>query len=121
MTEPSSLMIRVVYLTQDHQWEQELSLPEGTNAGQAIERSGLLAYLHDSVDPGLTVMELAMGVFGQLCSSEQSLQNWDRVEVYRPLSFDPMESRRRRYAHKLSQKPLRPRRARRPDPAPLDE
>ena len=39
-------------------------------------------------------------MFGQACEFDRVLADQDRVEVYRALVFDPMESRRRRAVHR---------------------
>ncbi len=41
-----------------------------------------------------------MGVYGQRCRDDYILADGDRLELYRPLQFDPKESRRRRAMHK---------------------
>jgi putative ubiquitin-RnfH superfamily antitoxin RatB of RatAB toxin-antitoxin module len=41
---------------------------------------------------------LEIGVYGRRCEADTPLCDGDRVEIYRPLNFDPMESRRRRAA-----------------------
>jgi putative ubiquitin-RnfH superfamily antitoxin RatB of RatAB toxin-antitoxin module len=41
-------------------------------------------------------MPLKVGVFGRLVTLSAPLQNGDRVEMYRALTVDPKEARRRR-------------------------
>ncbi len=41
-----------------------------------------------------------MGVYGERCDARRVLCENDRVELYRPLVSDPLESRRRRAAHR---------------------
>ena len=45
-----------------------------------------------------------VGIFGKLKALDSLLQHGDRVEIYRPLQAEPMESRRRRAAHKTGRK-----------------
>lgn len=40
------------------------------------------------------------GVFGKAQAADAPLADGDRVEIYRGLSFDPKESRRRRAEHR---------------------
>lgn len=40
----------------------------------------------------------AVGIWGHKVQPEDVLQEGDRLEVYRPLTVDPMEARRRRHA-----------------------
>jgi hypothetical protein len=63
-----------------------LTLPAGATVAQAIERCGF------DVPAGLRV-----GVWGRLCTAEDTLRDRDRVEIYRPLRVDPKEARRQRY------------------------
>jgi putative ubiquitin-RnfH superfamily antitoxin RatB of RatAB toxin-antitoxin module len=48
-------------------------------------------------------------VYGERCDARRVLREDDRVELYRPLVFDPLESRRRRAAHRqdAAQRPAR--------------
>ena len=58
---------------------------------QAIEASGLTDLLPvDAIDPR------RLGVFGRKASPEQQVHEGDRIEIYRVLTLDPMEARRRR-------------------------
>ena len=46
-----------------------------------------------------------VGIFGKLKTLNTILRQGDRVEIYRPLTADPMEARRRRFAKQLKVKP----------------
>jgi len=72
-----------------------LELPAGATAAQALDASG-----YSSRFPGHEPSPPAIGVYGRACAPEHVLQDGDRLEIYRPLDFDPLESRRRRAAHK---------------------
>ncbi len=87
----SAIRVEVAYALPDQQQLIALSLPAGATLDDALAASGLLA----SVGAGV---ELRFGVFGQRCDRGTPLADGDRVEIYRPLHFDPMESRRRRAA-----------------------
>lgn len=92
---PDSILIQLVYATKERVWRHDMRVPKGCTAGQAVDASPFAAqfpsYPHHALD---------MGIFGQTCARNSILANGDRVEIYRPLSFDPMESRRRRAAHR---------------------
>jgi len=79
-------------------WRRMLSLPKGATIEQALTKSGFYqeqpTKWHDA----------PCGVFGVQRQRDHPLQDNDQVEVYRPLVFDPMESRRRRAAHKARQR-----------------
>lgn len=48
---------------------------------------------------GLSAMEpAASGVWGRVVPPETVLRDGDRVELYRPLTVDPKEARRQRFA-----------------------
>jgi putative ubiquitin-RnfH superfamily antitoxin RatB of RatAB toxin-antitoxin module len=85
------LQVEVAYALADRQWLRIVDLVEGASVGEAVEASGLAAEI------GLAG-PLDLGVSGRRCAPDSLLRDGDRVEIYRPLSFDPMESRRRRAA-----------------------
>lgn len=67
-----------------------LWLPAGCTAAQALARGRAAA-------PGrLPEAPAAVGVWGRACAPDTVLQDGDRLELYRPLSVDPKEARRRR-------------------------
>ena len=73
----------------------ELTLPDGSTVKQAIDSSGLLARF-----PEIDLSVQKVGVFGKLKPLDTVLHDGDRIEIYRALQADPMESRRRRAKHK---------------------
>lgn len=85
------MRVEVAYAQAHRQWLLSVDVPIGASAAMAVEASGLAAAA------GLSE-PLELGVFGRRCEPQTLLRDGDRVEVYRPLSFDPMESRRRRAA-----------------------
>lgn len=74
-------------------WQRELQVPAGTTLSQAVEASGFHAAYPQLEDMGI-------GVFGKAMPQDHVLQDFDRIEIYRPLRFDPMDSRRRRAEHR---------------------
>ncbi|HWU75866.1 MAG TPA: RnfH family protein [Rhodanobacter sp.] len=63
----------------------------GCTLMQAIEACGIVDLLPaNAIDPG------RLGIHGHKASPEQQLRDGDRIEIYRPLTLDPMEARRRR-------------------------
>jgi hypothetical protein len=67
-----------------------LEVNAGCTAGEAVERSGILA-LH----PALDGESCGVGIFGAEVPRDRVLVAGDRVEVLRPLIEDPRERRRR--------------------------
>ena len=103
---PGPLRVEVVYARPESVWRRQLDLPQGATALQAIELSGVLQQCSE-----LQSATLTLGIFGRVCAPHQVLAAGDRVEIYRPLVFDPMESRRRRQQHRqrrLAADKLRP-------------
>ncbi|ARP90869.1 hypothetical protein CAL14_11705 [Bordetella genomosp. 9] len=84
-------------------WQRQVELPVGSTAAQAIAASGFAESF-----PGVDPWQAGVGVFGRQVSATHPLSEGDRVEIYRPLIFDPMESRRRRAAHRARQEPAAP-------------
>ena len=66
-----------------------VELPASASVREAIERSGLLMR-HPDIDLN------RVGIWGRRCRLEDAVRDGDRVEIYRPLTADPKEIRRRR-------------------------
>ncbi len=93
------ITVEVIYPLADRIWRKSFSVPTASTVAQALQVSGVL----DDC-PELSVNLLAVGIYGVSCSLDHVLSESDRLEIYRPLHFDPKESRRRRALHKLTQK-----------------
>lgn len=87
--------VQVCYALPDSVFLYELTLPATSSIQDALQASGVLHRY-----PELELATARVGVFGKLKTLDSLLQHGDRVEIYRPLQADPMESRRRRAAHK---------------------
>lgn len=88
----------VVYAKADRQWQRTVALVPGLTIEQAVLRSGLMEEL-----PEIDLSVLRVGIFGKLKSLDTILRSKDRVELYRPLTADPKESRRQRVVHRQRQ------------------
>ncbi len=85
------MRVEVVYALPQQQERVLLDLAHGTTVLEAIEASGLLQRLPQ--------IELGrVGIWGRPVSPDTRLREWDRVEIYRPLTADPKEVRRERAA-----------------------
>lgn len=93
----TALRIQVCYATPDRKILIDAKLPAGSTVQQAIKISGLLEQA-----PEIDLSALRVGIFGKLKSLQTALRDGDRVEIYRPLIADPMESRRRRAGKRRS-------------------
>ena len=83
--------VEVVYAEAARQVVRRVALPAGSTVMQAIEASGMAQEI-----PGLVVDPARLGVFSRKAAPDQVLGEGDRVEIYRPLTLDPKEARRRR-------------------------
>lgn len=100
MSDIETISVEVAYALPDKQKIIALLVEPGTTALQAAVRSGI-----DQDFPGLELEGAKMGIFGQALGTkglkparEYILKDGDRVEIYRPLTSDPKEARRRRAA-----------------------
>lgn len=62
----------------------ELDVAEGTSAGQAIQHSGFMQRF-----PELDLSVQKIGIFGKVVKPAEVLSEFDRVEIYRPITADP--------------------------------
>jgi len=85
----STLSVEVAYATPARQLLIALTVPAGTTARDAVERSGLATRV-----AGLEPATAAFAVFGKQVAADHPLREGDRVDVLRPLLADPKEVRR---------------------------
>ena len=91
----ATLAVSVCLATPDRVWLVSLRLAPGETVAEALAESGLAQSL-DAFD----LAHAAFGVFGKRVSRTRKLASGDRVEIYRPLTYDPKDSRRRRAQHR---------------------
>ncbi|MGP1666637.1 MAG: RnfH family protein [Rhodanobacter sp.] len=85
------ITVEVVYADAERQLVRRLAVAAGSTAMQAVMASGLSGLL-----PSGTLNPSRLGIFSRKVDAEHVLQAGDRVEIYRSLTLDPMEARRRR-------------------------
>lgn len=85
------IQIQVCYASPGVQALKQLSVPAGTLLHDGIRRSGLLEEIRE-----IDLSCWRVGIYGKLKTLDTVLRDQDRVEIYRPLIADPMESRRKR-------------------------
>ena len=90
-----AIAVQVVYAGPTTVWQADLRLPAGSTIAQALQSSQFARLFPNYPYDGLKV-----GIYGQESPLDHVLADGDRVEIYRPLVFDPMESRRRRALHR---------------------
>ncbi len=92
------ITVEVAFALPDKQKIISLLVEPGTSALQAVERSGITLYFPE-IDPATATMGIfgqALGTKGLASADTYLLHEGDRVEIYRPLSADPKETRRKR-------------------------
>ena len=87
------IMIEVSYALPDKQIIIPVLVTEGISVKEAIELSGILTKFE-----GIDLSSNLVGIFGKLTTLDKTLRDHDRIEIYRPLSADPKEIRRKRAA-----------------------
>ena len=88
--------VEVAYALPDRQFLISLKVPYGTAALQAIDRSDLRQKLPELDISKVGIFSQVLGSKGLADADVYELQQGDRVEIYRPLTLDPKEIRRRR-------------------------
>jgi len=83
--------VEVVFALPDTATCIRVQVPEGTEAEQAVIKSGIIEKC-----PEIDANALTLGVWNRTCKLNQVLQEGDRIEIYRPLIADPKDARRRR-------------------------
>ena len=84
------ILVEVVYVQPGKQMVVAVDVPVGATAGDAVRASGIAQHF-----AGLDVEHAPLGIYGKRVPREHRLAAGDRVEIYRPLTADPKEVRRR--------------------------
>ncbi|MCH8542652.1 MAG: RnfH family protein [Alcanivorax sp.] len=92
MSEPL-ITVEVTYALPDKQRLISLRVPVGTTVFDAARQSGI----GDEFE-GLDLERATLGIFGKVEPNprQRALEEGDRVEIYRPLTADPKETRKAR-------------------------
>ena len=94
-TDMPDFHVQLCYAEPGMQMLRDLCVAPGTTLQQAIMQSGILREV-SAID--LTACKL--GIYGKLKTPDTVLREHDRIEIYRPLIADPMDSRRLRAGRK---------------------
>jgi len=92
------IKVEVVYALPEKQYLLKVRLAQGSTVEQAIAASGILELRTD-----IDLAKNKVGVFSRPVKLIDTVNDGDRVEIYRPLIADPKELRRQR-AEKAAQK-----------------
>jgi putative ubiquitin-RnfH superfamily antitoxin RatB of RatAB toxin-antitoxin module len=87
------VVVQVVYALPGAQEAVEVELEEGAPVVEAINASGI-PVRHPEID----LKTQLIGVWGRRVTLATGVRDRDRVEIYRALSADPKQARRRRAA-----------------------
>ena len=93
------VVVQVVYALPGAQEVVEVELEEGAPVEAALDASGIAAR-HPEID----LKTQRIGVWGRPVTRATEVRDRDRVEIYRALSADPKQARRRRAARESGQK-----------------
>ena len=85
--------IEVIYARPAEQIVIALKVVPGTTVEEALKLSGLSARFRE-----IGGVRVALGIYGRRVARDTVLVPGDRVEIYRPLTADPKQARRRRAA-----------------------
>ncbi|KTD08026.1 RnfH family protein [Legionella jamestowniensis] len=82
--------VEIIYIPEEGAMiHLELNLQPGATISDALNQSNLL-----NTHP--EIKNLPVGIFAKQKNLDTVLKPGDRIEIYRPLSFDPKEKRRQR-------------------------
>lgn len=84
-------MVEVAYALPEKQYLQRVTLEEGATVEEAIRASGLLELRTD-----IDLAKNKVGIYSRPVKLTDTVQDGDRVEIYRPLIVDPKALRRQR-------------------------
>ncbi|HTV86959.1 MAG TPA: RnfH family protein [Dyella sp.] len=87
----ADITVEVVCATPGRQLLRQVTLPAGSRVAEAVERSGILKEM-----PEVVYDRARLGIFSRRVEPDEVLRDGDRVEIYRPLTLDPKDARRRR-------------------------
>jgi putative ubiquitin-RnfH superfamily antitoxin RatB of RatAB toxin-antitoxin module len=86
------MRVEVAYALPDAQYVMELTLADGATVADALSRVKTAPGFVD-----LDLEQMRVGIYGSVVADRnQRLEEGDRLEVYRPLTVDPMTARRLR-------------------------
>ncbi|MCU6664309.1 Persistence and stress-resistance antitoxin PasI [compost metagenome] len=87
----ANIVVEVAYALPEKQYLQRVKLEEGATVEEAIRASGLLTLRSD-----IDLTKNKVGIYSRPVKLTDTVNDGDRVEIYRPLIADPKELRRQR-------------------------
>lgn len=92
---PDEILVEIAYALPEEQVIISIKVPTIFNVQQAIEKSGIQKKFSN-----IDLSKNKVGIFGKKTTLDHTLNDRDRIEIYRPLILDPKEMRRKRAAKK---------------------
>lgn len=89
--ESQMIHVEVVYALPDEQRVFTLAVDKSMTVQEIIEQSGVLALY-----PQIDLASNKVGVFSRNVKLDTTVNDKDRIEIYRPLLADPKDIRRKR-------------------------
>lgn len=89
--ESQMIHVEVVYALPDEQRVFTLAVDKSMTVQEIIEQSGVL-----SLYPQIDLASNKVGVFSRNVKLDTTVNDKDRIEIYRPLLADPKDIRRKR-------------------------
>jgi len=83
--------VGVCYAQADKQLWMRLEVPDNSTVEETIYLSGVLAQ-HPEID----LTKQKVGIFGKIAKLDATVQEGDRVEIYRQITADPAQVKRRK-------------------------
>lgn len=83
--------VGVCYAEADRQLWLRLEVPDESTVQDAIELSGVLKQY-----PTIDLTSQKVGIFGKLSKLDAPIKEGDRIEIYRQITCDPAQVKRRR-------------------------
>ena len=83
--------VTVAYASRTQQIEIDCQIESDQTVLQAIERSGVLKRF-----PEIDITQQSVGINSRLVNLSSKMRPNDRIEIYRPLTLEPMQARRLR-------------------------
>lgn len=84
-----TIKVKVAYALETQQVVEDLTIPVGSTAREAVEASSLLSRFSE-IDLGRN----RIGIYSRLITADTVVEDGDRIEIYRPLQADPKSVRR---------------------------
>ncbi|MCW8982977.1 MAG: RnfH family protein [Gammaproteobacteria bacterium] len=93
MASDKLISVEVAYAVPEEQIILEVDIEATDTVEAAIQKSGILERFEE-----IDLTKNKVGIFGKLTKLDKTLNERDRIEIYRPLIADPKEVRKKRAA-----------------------